>query len=648
MIRKLLKTIAVILAATGLTGGVMGAVPMQTTQDKAEDGRLTVNGHKVFISGMNIAWNSFANDVGDYAVNIQPFISQFKQIKNAGGNAVRWWLHTDNQRCPKLNGDGAVTGLGTKTIDNIRTVLDSAYNYGIVVSLCLFSFDLLHGDNKTADQIARNKKFLETPANLDTYIENGLKPMLEAVGNHPAIMCWEVFNEPEGMSSDAGGWSNEKVPMSDILRFTARIAAVVHDKTLKMASTGIHEYGKMKTWYSDDKLKTAAGSDPLASKAYLDFYMAHYYPEYIGPSGSPFHNTAKSWGMDRPILIGEFPAQSWDGSNGYGSIIPGTAMTINAAYEYAYDNGYCGALSWSMTEGNPTKFGSFNTTKPALENLYAKHNADIDLGGAVVVVPTGDQVMKVAITSLPTGDPQAELGKQENLALSDKTNLTFDMYIDSGSGTNMKVLPVVKVGDNWTWSPATNYAVDLSTKPAGQWFTVTIPISNGFIPESGSFDASKVKAFILQFQPSGSAYTGTIFIDNVKADNTVLYNFDDMGSEWNATKWVNNAAAPATEITTSQVAKSSVGGTTRIITASAKQTLSPRSLATVVGKTLRITALDNVESSVKLINLKGKTVANFRAIGQTSFGLNDIPAGNYLVELTTNGKKLGSSRVVVR
>jgi hypothetical protein len=370
------------------------AVPMQTTQDRAESNRLVIDGKARFISGMNIAWNNFGNDVGDNAVNISAFVNQFKQIKGAGGNAVRWWLHTDARNEPKMNSDGSVNRIGTKTIDNIRQVLDSAYSYGIVVSLCLFSFDLLQNDGKNPSMVAINKKFLTVPANLDTYINIVLKPMLDAVGNHPAIMCWEVFNEPEGMSSDAGGWANETVPMSDILRFTARIAAVVHDKTKKMASTGIHEYGKMKTWYSDSKLRTAAGSDPLASKAYLDFYMAHYYPEYIGTSGSPFHNNASSWGMDRPILIGEFPAKSWN-SGYYTSIQPGTGMTVNAAFEYAYDNGYCGALSWSMNEAPANKFGDFSTSQPALQNLYSKHKNDID----GVSVPSGQSSSSAAASS---------------------------------------------------------------------------------------------------------------------------------------------------------------------------------------------------------------------------------------------------------
>jgi hypothetical protein len=513
------------------------AVPMQTTQDRAENNRLIIDGKPVFISGMNIAWNNFGNDVGDQALSINAFVNQFKQIKGAGGNAVRWWLHTDARNDPKIDNDGKVTRIGTKTIDNIRQVLDSAYSYGIVVSLCLFSFDLLQLDGKDASIVAKNKKFLTEPANLDTYINIVLKPMLEAVGNHPAIMCWEVFNEPEGMSTDAGGWSNgDMVPMSDILRFTARIAAVVHDKTLKMASTGIHEYGKMKTWYSDSKLIAAAGNDPLASKAYLDFYMAHYYPEHVGTSGSPFHNPASFWEMDRPILIGEFPAQSWGPGTGYSSIQQGTAMTITAAYEYAYNNGYCGAMSWSMTESDPAKFGNFTTTKPALENLYAKYKADIEIKDVEIVVPTGDLAMKLALTNLPQegtasdGGPWNELGTLKDANFTGKANLTFEMFIEPGSGTNLTIVPVIKIGSDWTWSPAQSESFTLSNKPQGEWFTVTIPIS-----AFGASNLSTVKEILIQYFAKEAPYTGTILFDNFKVDNTVLFDFDQAGSEWNTT-----------------------------------------------------------------------------------------------------------------
>ncbi|MDR2694398.1 MAG: T9SS type A sorting domain-containing protein [Chitinispirillales bacterium] len=641
---KKIRTAVALCLAAGVTAGTMAAVPMQTVKDSAVAGRLVINGKKVFISGMNIAWNNFGNDVGDNAVNISAFVSQFKQIKGAGGNAVRWWLHTDARNEPKMNSDGSVNRIGTKTIDNVRQVLDSAHSYGIVVSLCLFSFDLLQNDGKTADIVARNKKFLTVPANLDTYINIVLKPMLEAVGNHPAIMCWEVFNEPEGMSSDAGGWSNEKVPMSDILRFTAKIAAEVHRGTKKMASTGIHEYGKMKTHYSDAKLKTASGTNDAL--AYLDFYMAHYYPEYIGTSGSPFHHPASYWVMDRPILIGEFPAQSWNGSNGYGSIQTGTAMTITAAYEYAYDNGYCGAMSWSMTEGDKAKFGSFSTTEPALKNLSTKHKADIDLGGTTVEPPTGDLAMKVAVAGLPASTPYAELGINDNQNLSGKNNLTFEMYIAAGSATNLTIVPVIKIGNDWTWSPASSFT--LSGRQTGQWFTVEVPL-NSFTPENNvTLNLSQTKAILLQFQPTGSAYTGTLYIDNVKADNTVLYNFNQAGSAWNATKWVNEATTPAQEISVSEATRPTNGGTTPIINPTTKPTSIRTPAVSVKGNILNVAGIGNVETSVRLVNLKGKTVANFKAQGSAKFLLANIPAGSYLVETTAAGKKLGSSRVVVR
>ncbi|MDR1761668.1 MAG: T9SS type A sorting domain-containing protein [Bacteroidales bacterium] len=354
--------------------------------DHADGNRLIINEKPLFISGMNIAWNNFGNDVGDTPLDEAAFEDYIKDIRAAGGNAVRWWLHTDAQNCPKLNADGSFNRLGTQTIPNIQKALDIAEEYGVVVSLCLFSFDMMqNGLNSEGSgmlkssysdyDIDRNYKFLTIPANLDTYIEGGLKPILAAVGSHPAIMCWEVFNEPEGMTSDRGGWSSQKILHADVLRFTAKIAAEVHRSTTKMASSGIHEFGKIQ-YYSDAILKAAAGGDPLA---YLDFYMAHYYPQYAGTAQSPFHNTAASWGADRPILIGEFPAQSWGPGTNHPDVQPGTAMNIVDAYNYAYDNGYCGLMSWSLTEGDKAKFGSLETTAPALEDLYEKYEDDIKI-----------------------------------------------------------------------------------------------------------------------------------------------------------------------------------------------------------------------------------------------------------------------------
>jgi hypothetical protein len=529
----------------------------------------------------------------------------------------------------------------------MRTVLDTAYTYGVVVSMCLFSFDLLQNDgNKTSTQMTRNKNFLTVPANLDSYITNALRPILDAVGSHPAIMCWEVFNEPEGMSTEHG-WATEKIAHSDIMRFTNKIAGEVHRRTKKMASTGIHEYSSGElSRYTDAKLKAAGGDND----GYLDFYMVHHYPEYWGASGSPFKHPASYWGMDRPILIGEFPAQSWgNGTNYTAGKANETAMTITAAFEYAYDNGYLGAMSWSMTEGNKTKFGSFTTTQPALQNLASKHEADIKVtnsgGGVVGPPPTGNLAMKLALTDLPKEGTDSDGGPWNELFIEDathnfsgKTNFTFEMYIEPGSGTNLTIVPVVKMGDNWTWSPAASAEFSLAGKTQGQWQTITVPVS-AFTPESGSPNLSQVKGIVLQYFAKDNSYTGTIYFDNVKIDNTTLYDFSDPYSQW-------NTAASAADV--SIVARP--GGSTSVRHGANTANASARAPAVSVrGKTLSVTGISSADLTVRMVDMRGKTVARFRATGGAgSFSLAKVPAGRYVVETRISGKTVGNSAVVVK
>lgn len=115
-----------------------------------------------------------------------------------------------------------------------------------------------------------------------------------------------------------------------------------------MVSTGMASY-QYCSEYSTAEL-IAAGGD---QDGYLDFYMAHYYPEWQGAEISPFHHPATFWAMDKPILIGEFPAKSWStndtskAGNHYK-----TTKTVTDAFDYAYTIGYAGAMSWAMTESD--------------------------------------------------------------------------------------------------------------------------------------------------------------------------------------------------------------------------------------------------------------------------------------------------------
>ena len=58
----------------------------------AANNRLDIGGEQKFISGMNIAWINFARDVADDPIDENKMRTIIQDVRDAGGNALRWWL----------------------------------------------------------------------------------------------------------------------------------------------------------------------------------------------------------------------------------------------------------------------------------------------------------------------------------------------------------------------------------------------------------------------------------------------------------------------------------------------------------------------------------------------------------------------------
>jgi hypothetical protein len=621
---------------------VFAAQP-QTTKDSMNGNWAVINGKKIFLSGMNIAWitsNTFGNDIGDTKINISAFTNQVKSIRKAGGNALRWWLHTDASHCPKIDSvTGAVTGLGSMTISNMRAALDTACAYGVVVSMCLFSFDMLvpgSGTGKAAYSdynLEANYKFLTVASNMDTYLTKALKPILDSVGSHPAVMCWEVFNEPEGMLASAN-WSNvtKKITMNDILRITNKIAGFVHRNSKKMTSTGIASF-QYAGEYSKAKL-IAAGGD---NDGYLDFYMAHYYPEWQDATLSPFEHPSTFWNMDRPILVGEFPAKSWSTSmTGPSSGQPlKTTKTINDAFAYAYANGYVGAMSWAMSEQASSFFGDYSTTAPALLALFNAHKNDIMIKEVVIEEMSGNYVMRLQLSNvaIPSGsNGYYELGTSFSKNFTGKTNLYFDIFVQPASATNLQIQPVIKVTSSYTWSPATANALNLNTVEQGKWITVSVPIT-----AFGAGNVSDVRELLFQYWALSTPYAaGSIFFDNIRVDNDTLANFNTEGSAW----FTGASAATVALVKYADVStgiKAAFSGTVRT---------SWRPDVRVRGTTVSVILHQSSNALITLFDLQGKSVASIDCAslgaGRHSIQLESVSPGPYIVEIRKGTKRTGS------
>ena len=412
--------------------------------------RIAFNNQQLFLNGANLAWVNFGSDLGPGSTDFSRFADILLQVHNHGGNVVRWWLHTNGINTPQFSSDsGFVTGPGSVCIADIKKVLDLAWERGVGVNLCLWSFDMLNTSNG-ATVLNRNTLLLNDTNYTRRYINNCLIPMVDSLKHHPAIIDWEIFNEPEGMAIEFGFGAQQLVPMSSIQKFINLCAGAIHredptalvtsgswsfyalsDNQLAKASTELsnltnaekqqigafyqHKYGSTlssdeivlrlqkiasgphQNYYRDDRL-IAAGGD---LKGTLDFYSVHYYATSTPLSTSPFHHLALSWGLSKPIVVAEFAMESGHGNP------PDIAQS--ALYDTLYHLGYAGALAWSWTD---VQISSQAHMLSGVQSMWDNHRSDVALNAITFDWPS------ITITNPLT-----------NANYPDSTSLTFNVTV---------------------------------------------------------------------------------------------------------------------------------------------------------------------------------------------------------------------------
>ncbi len=280
-----------------------------------------------FLEGVNLPWFSCGNDFGGNAWHPEGGISApgridhirpvFQALQREGITSLRWWLFADGRSGIRVDATGCPTGLDDRVFPDLDLALELAADHGIRIIPVCFDF-LLCGPKEISGkvQLGGRRDWIRSQPHwvaLETHV---LSPLFMRYGSHPAILAWDLFNEPEWAVFGMGWREASLLPWLMRARL-ARMVRLAHRHGDRPVTVGL----------------ASARGLPLVRGLGLDFFQIHWYDRH--DAASPLDRSVERLGLDRQLLLGEYPTRN-------------SRRSRREILELARRHGYCGALGWSL------------------------------------------------------------------------------------------------------------------------------------------------------------------------------------------------------------------------------------------------------------------------------------------------------------
>jgi len=283
---------------------------------------------EAFWLGVNLPWLSYG---GDFGANrwrpgggaAQPdrraaLRTALGRLAGQGVTVIRWFMLADGRAGLRESPSGELLGLDDFVLRDADAAIEELDRAGLRAIFVLFDFHFFK-PIRIIDGVAAGGRgsFAADPLLGDRLLHRVITPLLDRYGQHSSISAWDVINEPEWVTRSARPpFRRSGVPREAMRAFIRETVSLIHDRTSHAATVG----------------NASARTLSLVEGLGLDVYQAHWYDRLA--KRAPLERPVAELGLDRPLILGEFPTR-------------GSRRSPADILETARQAGYAGALAWS-------------------------------------------------------------------------------------------------------------------------------------------------------------------------------------------------------------------------------------------------------------------------------------------------------------
>ena len=345
----------------------------------------------IFAHGCNYPWSTDGSTVFygmDFGANIwgshlgvstrRPQIERdFARMAALGFTVVRWFVFTDGRSGIVYDNRGLPDGVDEHLFADVDAALEIAGGRGIRLNLALLDHRWMFDDvpDVLADPITGallktrlakgRSSVLRSRRGREALFATVIEPLVSRYGSLGAradlgshLFAFELMNEPDFVIEEweAHLSSHVRAPLqfAALAELVEAVSALVHARTGALCTMSCARLDNLWAW--DD------------AELGLDFLQVHSYPDTRFPNRDRdvFGTPAASLGVNRPIVLGEFPG---DGPRQHPPGASPPSWTLDDYLEFGLREGYAGAWPWSFsgTDG----YGSF--PEEPLRAFAARH-----------------------------------------------------------------------------------------------------------------------------------------------------------------------------------------------------------------------------------------------------------------------------------